>query len=152
MIAADIYIPPVHEERVVCSIVASLEYKVPADIMLAIAEVEGGAPGVVSANTNGTVDIGPMQFNSGYLGSLRKYGITADDVNKSGCYPYRLAAWRVKNHLVNDEGDIWTRAANYHSRTPYYNRIYREKLLTAAKKWLHWLRSQFTTHVTDGSR
>jgi hypothetical protein len=50
-----------------------------------------------------------------------------------------LAAWRLHGHLTNDTGDIWTRAANYHSRTPYYNAIYRTDLITRANKWANWL-------------
>ncbi len=144
---ADLNIPAAYEERVVCSIAASLEYGVPADIMLAIAEVEGGRPGVIARNSNGTVDIGPMQFNSDYLRKeLKRYGITPDDVNGAGCYPYRLATWRVKKHIETDSGDIWTRAANYHSRTPKFNKIYRAKLISAAMRWAGWLKSWFATH------
>ena len=46
-----------------------------------------------------------------------------------------LAAWRLHGHLDNDSGDIWTRAANYHSRTPYYNAVYRADLILMAAKW-----------------
>ena len=59
-----------------------------------------------------------MQFNTRYLEHLeRRYGITAADV-AAGCYPYDLAAWRLRKHLELDAGDAWTRAANYHSRNP----------------------------------
>ena len=43
-------------------------------------------------NTNGTHDVGAMQFNTLYLGDLAKYGITAKDVSAAGCYSYDLAA------------------------------------------------------------
>jgi len=135
-----------YEERIVCSIAAALEYYVPVDVLLAVAELEGGRVGTISRNRNGTYDIGPMQFNTAYLADLRKFGISAEDVNVEGCYPYRLAAWRIRNHIEKDSGDIWTRAANYHSRTPKYNRIYREKMIRAAKRWAGWLKNKFQTH------
>lgn len=38
-------IPPEHQERVVCSITAAVTYEIPANIVLAVAEKEGGKPG-----------------------------------------------------------------------------------------------------------
>ena len=42
MIVADL--PPLEQDRIVCSISAAEAYAIPADIMLAIAEIEGGKP------------------------------------------------------------------------------------------------------------
>lgn len=132
--------PPQLHERIACSIAASIHYDVPANIVLAVAEKEAGKPGQWVRNKNGTHDVGTMQFNTGYLkGLTEKYGITADDVAAEGCYAYDLAAWRLHGHLINDKGDIWTRAANYHSRTPYYNANYRADLIIRANKWANWL-------------
>ncbi|WP_017169493.1 transglycosylase SLT domain-containing protein [Xanthomonas phaseoli] len=138
-------LPPQMQERVVCSITAAVKYEVPANIVLAVAEQEAGKPGQWVENTNGTQDVGPMQFNTAYLAELRKYGITAQDVAQGGCYSYDLAAWRLRGHLRNDQGDIWTRAANYHSRTPQYNAIYRASLIKRAGKWENWLVARFPT-------
>lgn len=138
-------LPPQMQERVVCSITAAVKYEVPANILLAVAEQEAGKPGQWVENTNGTQDVGPMQFNTAYLAELRKYGITAQDVARGGCYSYDLAAWRLRGHLRNDQGDIWMRAANYHSRTPQYNAIYRASLIKRAGKWENWLVARFPT-------
>ena len=122
-----------------------MKYDVPANIVLAVAEVENGKPGQYVQNTNGTYDVGPMQFNTDYLADLANYGITPEDVANKGCYPYELAAWRLRGHIHDDAGDLWTRAANYHSRTPKYNAIYRAKLIRAAQKWADWLARRFNT-------
>jgi hypothetical protein len=143
-------VPPQLHERMVCGIVAAVKYQVPASILLAIAEQEGGRPGQWVANTNGTYDVGAMQFNSAYLSDLRKYGIGADDVAKAGCYAYDLAAWRLRGHLRYDSGDIWTRAANYHSRTPQYNAPYRAALVRKAAKWNAWLQMRFPSYDASG--
>ena len=132
-------LPPLQQERIVCSITAAIKYQVPANIMLAIAEKEGGRPGMVVANRNGTYDIGPMQFNSAYFLELRKYGIVPAHVAVSGCYAYELAAWRLRRHLLYDKGNLWARAANYHSRTFQYNLLYRADLIKKGDKWAHWL-------------
>ncbi|WP_237715187.1 transglycosylase SLT domain-containing protein [Xanthomonas phaseoli] len=138
-------LPTQMQERVVCSITAAVKYEVPANIVLAVAEQEAGKPGQWVENTNGTQDVGPMQFNTAYMVELRKYGITAQDVARGGCYSYDLAAWRLRGHLRNDQGDIWTRAANYHSRTPQYNAVYRAALIKRANKWENWLVARFPT-------
>jgi hypothetical protein len=132
-------------ERVMCSVIAAVKYDVPANIILAVAEIEGGKPGQFVENTNGTYDVGTMQFNTAYLQNLAQYGITSKDVAASGCYSYELAAWRLRGHIVNDTGDLWTRAANYHSKTPYYNSLYRAKLIRSAGKWGDWLAERFNT-------
>ncbi len=138
-------LPPHLQERVVCSISAAVKYEVPVNIVLAVAEKEGGKPGQWVRNSNGTHDVGPMQFNTAYLGDLTRYGITAGDVVAAGCYSFDLAAWRLRMHIRNDKGDLWTKAANYHSRTPQYNAVYRADLMRKATKWADWLEARFVT-------
>ncbi len=138
-------LPPQLQERVVCSIAAAVKYQIPANIVLAVAEKEAGKPGQWVRNANGTHDVGPMQFNTAYLRDLAGYGITPDDVAAAGCYAFDLAAWRLRQHIKKDRGDLWTRAANYHSRTPQYNAVYRADLLVKAGRWAGWLEARFVT-------
>ncbi len=101
--------------------------------MLAVAEKEGGKPGQWVRNSNGTYDVGYMQFNTAYLKSLKKYGIEAKHVAAGGCYSYDLAAWRISAHLRDGQkGDMWTRVANYHSTTPKFNGRYKADLIRKA--------------------
>jgi len=138
-------LPPNMQERVVCSVTAAVKYEIPANILLAIAEKEGGKPGQWVRNSNGTHDVGSLQFNTRYLQDLSRYGITPDHVAQAGCYAYDLAAWRVRQHIRNDQGDIWTKAANYHSRTPKHNVRYRADLIAKAVKWADWLENYLNT-------
>lgn len=143
-------LPPVQQEMVICSIAGAIQYDVPANVIIAVAEQEGGRPGQWVRNTNGTFDVGPLQFNTSYLAELEKWGITAADVAGKGCYPYQLAAWRIKKHLLNDTGDVWQRVANYHSRTPVHNIRYQSLIKPRAAKWGGWLQKRGKTHdVTD---
>ena len=145
-------LPPLEQERIVCSISAAAKYQVPANIVLAVAEKEGGKPGQWVRNSNGSHDIGSMQFNTNYLKDLAKFGITPNDVAISGCYPFDLAAWRLRGHILHDKGDLWTKAANYHSRTYEYNEPYRADLIKKADKWADWLSAHFVTNdVTNGN-
>ena len=62
-----------YPQLVYCSIAAAVKYEIPANIMMAVAEKEGGEAWKFSRNKNGTIDIGTMQFNSDYLIELNKY-------------------------------------------------------------------------------
>jgi hypothetical protein len=141
-------VPPAKQELVSCSLGAALAYDVPANILLAVAEKEAGKPGQWVRNDNGTYDVGTLQFNTAYLRELNRFGITPAHVAAPGCYPFRLAAWRIRGHIAHDKGDIWTRAANYHSRTPRFNAIYRADLIRRAVRWTTWLDTYFPTHDT----
>lgn len=144
-------LPPELHEPVACMIEAAIEYNVPANILLAVAEKEGGKPGQWNRNTNGTYDIGPMQFNSTWLQELMPQGIFESDVAAYGCYPFQLAAWRIRGHIYNDQGDVWMRVANYHSRTPALNEIYREDLKPRAAKWATWVSLHYVTYEVNVS-
>ena len=144
-------LPPLQMERVVCSILAADKYKIPANVLIAVAEKENGKPGQWVRNSNGTHDVGPLQFNTMYLRDLAQFGIVPADVAARGCYPYDLAAWRVRQHIVKDHGDLWTRVANYHSRTPRINAGYREDLKKRAATWAEWLAGHFATHEVAGN-
>jgi hypothetical protein len=136
---------PEVRESIVCGISAAVKYQVPANILLAIAEKEGGKAGQWVRNANGTHDVGLMQFNTSYLAQLAPYRITPEDVAAAGCYSFDLAAWRLRMHIRNDKGDLWTKAANYHSRTPRYNALYRADLMRKAARWAKWLEAYFVT-------
>ena len=144
--------PPALSEPVACSIMAAVKYELPVNIVLAVAAQEGGKPGQWVRNRNGTYDVGPMQFNTSYLRELSRYGITPEDVEQGGCYSYDLAAWRLRGHVRNDRGDLWTRVANYHSRTPAINARYRQQVMRRAAWWADWLDERFATQqVAQGA-
>ena len=54
-----------------------IRWKHAANIVLAVAENESGRAGQWARNSNNTGDVGPMQFNTTYLASFARYGITA---------------------------------------------------------------------------
>lgn len=140
-------LPPHMQERIVCSIAAAAKYEIPANILLAVAEKEDGRVGQwVRNSSNGSHDVGPLQFNTNYLHELAQFGIAPGHVAAAGCYAFDLAAWRLRKHIKNDKGDLWTRAANYHSRTPRFNQVYRADLMVRAAKWADWLGKRYQTY------
>ncbi len=68
------------------------------------------------------------------ISDLAKYGITEQHVEQGGCYSFDLAARRLRMHIRNDKGDLWTKVSNYHSYTPRVNAVYRVDLLKEADK------------------
>ena len=125
---------PLDDIRIWCSVEASARYGLPPDLVYAVSRTEGGRPGLASENSNGTFDLGWMQFNTSYLDTLGRYGIRPSDVQQNTCYPFHLAAWRIRGHLEEAGGaGIFERAAWYHSRTPRFNEIYRGRLMEAAR-------------------
>lgn len=137
------------DERIACSIAAAVKFQIPVNAMLAVAEQEAGRPGLKVKNGNGSFDLGAMQINTAYLVELKRYGITAQDVIAPGCYPYELAAWRIRGHILADRGDMWTRIANYHSRTPKYNAVYRRAVMVKAGKWAEWLKVRYPIYEVN---
>lgn len=127
---------PIYEIRVYCSVEAAIHYTMPADLIYGIALTEGGNFNSKVRNKNGTYDLGFMQFNTSYLNTLKSDGIKANDVMKNNCYPFHLAAWRIKNHLLEDDSsDNLKKVAYYHSRTEKYNQIYQKKLKQNIRKF-----------------
>lgn len=87
-----------------CSVEAAARYFLPSEPVYAVALTEGGRPGVAVENTNGTCDLGYMQFNTAYLKTLSHAGVKTSDVQKNSCYPFHLAAWRKKDILRRGAG------------------------------------------------
>ena len=131
-----------------CALAASVRYDVPADALLSVYSVERGGTDTWSHDANGTYDVGPLQFNTAYLASLRRFGITPRAVEGKTCYPWFLAAWRIHDQLVEDRGGFWTRVARYHSATPRYVAAYRRQLLEYAPRWRAWLIAHYPTVVS----
>lgn len=133
-----------------CVIQAATKQGVPANVLLAIASIEAGKNGQVVRNTNGTADISHFQINTAtYRSELAPYGVTLHDLQWRGCYNAELAAYLLSKRL-NESGrqDFWTKAANYHSKTPKYNSIYRRKLVALSTEWARWIQTTYSADVS----
>lgn len=130
-----------------CVVQAAAKRNVPANVLLAIASIESGKNGQVVSNTNGTSDISHFQINTAtFQSELAPYGVTLHDLQWRGCYNAEMAAFLLSKRL-NEQGtqDFWTKAANYHSKTPKYNTIYRGKLVSLSSGWANWLKANYTS-------
>jgi hypothetical protein len=138
-------LPPRWVETVECALRAAPEYGVPANVVLAVAEMENGSANQCNRNRNGSVDCGQMQINSVHFGELGRYGITVSEIAAPGCYQIELGAWIIRQRLDECSGEFWRCVATYHSKSPDKNAIYRKGLIPAAAWWGRWLQANYTT-------
>lgn len=120
-------------------------------MLLALASIEGGKNGQVVRNSNGTADISHFQVNTAtFRAELAPHGVTLHDLQWRGCYNAEIAGYLLGKRL-NEQGssqDYWTKAANYHSKTPKYNSIYRKKLVALSAEWANWLTNNYSVKVS----
>lgn len=133
-----------------CVIQAAMRQGVPANVLLAIASVEGGKNGQYVRNTNGSDDLGHFQVNTIHFSKGEVFGhVRKEDAAWRGCYNAELAARLLRQKLdAPGTQDYWVRVANYHSATPRFNATYRAKLVPLAARWGHWLQTYYQTTVS----
>lgn len=128
--------PPVHNEAVVhaCISQSSKYWGVPEIALHAIRRVEGGRVGTVSRNSNGTFDLGVMQFNTSNLVELNratKRHVSASELVNNACVNIYVAGWWLAKKIEEANGDLWRGVGNYHSRTPSKHIAYLTKIRDA---------------------
>lgn len=84
-----------------CALQIAKRYQVPVGLLRAIRHREGGIVGKQSLpNSNGTVDIGPMQINSSWLSKLADNGVSREILSNDYCTNVVVAAWVLRNNYV----------------------------------------------------
>ncbi len=127
-----------------CVIEAAQRRSIPVDVFLGVQSVERGETGQQMRNSNATHDLGAFQINTIHLPRIAQLGGSKDDVLKRGCFNAEVASLLLHEaitHPKKQHEDFFTRASGYHSWTPRYNQIYRNKLIRYTKQWQNWLRA-----------
>lgn len=88
-----------------CVAQAAARYQVPELLLYSIMKQEGGAPGVIGHNRNGTVDMGRMQINSSWLAVIGPWGYSAQRLIYDDCANIMVAAWILKGNQLRAGGD-----------------------------------------------
>lgn len=122
-----------------CMTLVAAFYDLPPRILPAIHAVEGGRPGLISTNTNGTEDLGVMQINTVWVAPLaRQTGLPEAQVRHrlthEPCFNIATAGAILRTHLNSGDGDLMRAIGNYHSRTPDLHESYRQRVLAAARR------------------
>jgi soluble lytic murein transglycosylase-like protein len=117
--------PPAVIEQ--CIADAAHDYGLHPQLVRAVLNVEGGRVGSVSRNSNGSSDLGLMQINTTWLPALRRFHVNRQDLTDKPCVNIRVGSWILANK-IKGEDDYWVGVGNYHSKTPTYNRRYRQRV------------------------
>ena len=120
-----------------CILAAAQLYREPPALLLIILNVEGGTLGAVSQNTNGTVDIGPMQVNQIWVPTVAAHwhatkDATFEALRDNFCANVEAGAWILHQGLDEAHGDLWGGVAYYHSHNPEYQQRYLMSVLKQA--------------------
>lgn len=105
-----------------CVALEAERYELDPLVLLAVLKVEGGKPGELALNRNGTFDLGPMSINSVWVPELaRRYRVSEAEIHQrlasDGCTNVAAAAWILRTK-IRQSGSLWEGVANYHSSNP----------------------------------
>lgn len=110
-----------------CMQQAAQRYQVHPHLLWAIAKQESGFNSLASnTNNNGSKDIGIMQINSSWLPTLKKFGISEEQLREP-CININVGAWVLANN-IKTHGMTWRAVGAYNAasedkRTSYANKI-----------------------------
>lgn len=140
----------------VCIFAAAQTYSVPPAVIMGILQVEGGRVGMASKNTNGTEDLGPMQINTIWVPELaRQWGIPQGTakrlVRDDACVNIGVGTWILRKK-INDTGSLYKGIAWYHSATPKYGTVYRQKVIKAMQRYQMMRRPEDLVSVAAPAR
>ena len=114
-------------------------YTLPPRVLPSIQAVEGGAPGLVHLNTDGSEDLGVMQVNTIWIARLVRYTrLDASTVRArllgNACFNIAAAGLIMRTYLDEAHGDLLRAVGYYHSHTPALHEAYKAKVLRSASR------------------
>lgn len=122
-----------------CMALAAQIYSLPPRVLPAIQAVEGGAPGLVHPNTDGSEDLGIMQINTLWIPRLVAYAkldhaTVRNRLLHHACFNIAAAALIMRTYLDEAHGDLLRAVGYYHSHTPALHSAYKTKVLSSATR------------------
>jgi soluble lytic murein transglycosylase-like protein len=124
-----------------CVLQAAHVQQLPPELLVAIIQVEGGAPGVTASNRNRTEDLGVMQVNTGaWLDLVARAHFNGDRrqayrrLRDDACYNVQVGAWILRRAIDAAPTDAWRGVGRYHSATPALNLRYRQRVQNAWRR------------------
>jgi hypothetical protein len=127
-----------------CMLAAAQFYHLPPRVLPAIHAVEGGFPGAIHPNRDGSDDLGVMQINTRWVAPLTALlnrhaappmaqDVVHDRLVTDSCFNIAAAAAIVQAEWLG-AGQDWLRAVgNYHSHTPHLHDDYLARVTQAAR-------------------
>jgi hypothetical protein len=118
-------------------ILVASAYHLPLRVLPTIQAVEGGSPGAVHRNPDGSEDLGVMQVNTVWLEPLAR--VTHLDETEirtrllgKPCFNIAAAGFILHSYLMETRGNLMLAVGDYHSHTPGINQAYQARVLRLA--------------------
>jgi hypothetical protein len=139
-----------------CMVATAAFYHLPPRVLPSIQVVEGGEPGTLSRNADGSADLGVMQVNTQWIPRFAAItGLSETEVRarltNDPCFNIAAAGAIMRVYLDEAGGDLLSAVGLYHSHTPALASGYRAKVLGAATR-LFVRRTPAPTTVADTNR
>jgi Transglycosylase SLT domain len=119
------------------ALVASI-YHLPPRVLPSIQVIEGGRPGGISDDADGSQDLGVMQINTRWIQPLAVYthlpgALVRARLINAPCYNIAAAGAILRTYLNEDRGDLMRAIGDYHSHTRQLNLTYQSEVRQAAE-------------------
>ncbi len=136
-----------------CINAAADVYRLPPAVLVILLNVEGGALGRVSQNTNATVDIGPMQVNQIWIPQVAVHwhateAATFHALRDDFCANVEAGSWILRQGLDEAHGDFWQGVGYYHSHDPQHKATYLQAVLKQVLRLRASVDRQAASHPT----
>jgi hypothetical protein len=120
-----------------CMVLVAKLYALPPSVLPSIQVVEGGRPGSVSINKDGSADLGVMQVNTRWLPALMAYtglpeAVVRDRLTNQPCFNIAASGAIMRTYMNETHNDLMRAIGNYHSHTAPLNARYQQLVLQAA--------------------
>jgi soluble lytic murein transglycosylase-like protein len=120
-----------------CMIAVAQIGNLPPRVLPSIQAVEGGRPGLVHPNTDGSADLGLMQVNTLWVPVVaRALGAPQNQVRAAltddACFSIRVAGAILWEYRRARHGDLMLAIGDYHSHTPPLNQAYQQQVQARA--------------------
>ena len=121
-----------------CVIQSAKAEHVPLAALVAIMAQEGGQIGKAHENPDRSYDYGPMQVNSRWLPTLRRYGISRAELEDNGCVNVLVGAWILRRQIKPKQSQaIWAAIGHYHSHNARLSYAYQHHVWQRMNRLAH---------------
>lgn len=126
-----------------CMMAAAAFYHLPPRVLPSIQAVEGGSPGAISRNADGSADLGVMQVNTLWIPRFAEVTHMTPAAVRTRlivdpCFNIAAAAFIMRIYLAESRGDVVRAVGYYHSHTPELATGYQIKVIQAAGRMFGW--------------
>lgn len=126
-----------------CMLATARVYHLPPRVLPSIQAVEGGRPGALHVNTDGSADLGVMQINTRWIQPIAGFlhwqpGQVAARLTNDSCFNIAASGLILRTYLNEAHGDLMLAVGYYHSHTLPLSLVYRARVVAKAMALFGW--------------